>query len=418
MSKLEIASLNVRGLQDNNKRKRIFQTFRNSKFDIILLQETHSTDEDVVLWKKDWIGRAFFSSLNSTKSGVAILCKESKNFKAEFENSDKAGRIISVTIETQKNKFQITNVYAPNIPLQRKTFFDKLKCYVTPKYEIILGGDLNMVENLTMDRQGGNPNRQHLYGLEELNKIKQNCNLIDIWRIQHTFQTKFTYENNVLDFKSRIDRFYIWRDAKKNFSIRSDIIPNNISDHSMICLSLKNITTNKRGPSYWKLNTSILQNKEYKQKIETFWQHWQNKKNRYPDQTKWWDMAKIYIQGITKDFCIDYKEKQTELLLQYRAEIDLLYQQHPIDHEKLDQIQSNIDIIEERSLKGAMVRSRTKFIENEETPSKFFYAAESVFQKNKTIIALRDKSGKKVITDKGILKTAQTFMKSFIKKLK
>ena len=257
MSTLEIASLNVRGLQEYNKRKRIFQTFRNSKFDIILLQETHSIDEDVVLWKRDWIGRAFFSSLNSTKSGVAILCKESKNFKAEFENSDKAGRIISVTIETQKNKFQITNVYAPNIPLQRKTFFDKLKCYVTPKYEIILGGDLNMVENLTMDRQGGNPNRQHLYGLEELNEIKQNCNLIDIWRTQHNFQTKFTYENNIVDFKSRIDRFYIWK----------------ISDHRMVCLSLKNITTNKRGPSYWKLNTSILQNNGYKQKIETFWQH-------------------------------------------------------------------------------------------------------------------------------------------------
>ena len=133
-------------------------------------------------------------------------------------------------------------------------------------------------------------------------------------------------------------------------------------------------------------------------------------------QTKWWDMAKLYIQGITKDFCIDFKEKQTELLLQYRAEIDSLYQQHPIDHEKLDQIQSNIDIIEERSLKGAMVRSRTKFIENEETPSKFFYAAESVFQKNKTITALKDKSGKKVTTDKEILKTAQTFYEELYKK--
>ena len=31
--------------QLNNKRKRIFQTFCNSKFDIILLQETHTTDE-------------------------------------------------------------------------------------------------------------------------------------------------------------------------------------------------------------------------------------------------------------------------------------------------------------------------------------------------------------------------------------
>ena len=52
MSKVEIASLNVRGLQDN-KRKRIFQTFSNWKIDITLPWETHSTDEDVILWTKD-----------------------------------------------------------------------------------------------------------------------------------------------------------------------------------------------------------------------------------------------------------------------------------------------------------------------------------------------------------------------------
>ena len=63
-----------------------------------------------------------------------------------------------------------------------------------------------------------------------------------------------------------------------------------------------------------------------------------------------------------------------------------------------------------------MVRSRTKFIENEETPSKFFYAAESVFQKNKTITALKDKSGKIVTTDKEILKSAQTFCEELYKK--
>ena len=53
----------------------------------------------------------------------------------------------------------MTNIYDPNIPAQPKIFLEKLKCYVTPKYEVILGGDFNMVENLTTDRQGGNPNR-------------------------------------------------------------------------------------------------------------------------------------------------------------------------------------------------------------------------------------------------------------------
>ena len=99
-------------------------------------------------------------------------------------------------------------------------------------------------------------------------------------------------------------------------------------------------------------------------------------------------MAKLYIQGITKDFCIDFKQNQSELLAEYRTEIDSLYQQQPIDHKKIDEIQNNIEVIKERSVKGAMVQSRTKFIENKETPFKFLYAAESVFQKNKTITAL------------------------------
>ena len=63
-----------------------------------------------------------------------------------------------------------------------------------------------------------------------------------------------------------------------------------------------------------------------------------------------------------------------------------------------------------------MVRSRTKFTENEETPSKFFYAVELVFQKNKIITALKDTSGKKVTADKEILKTAQTFYQELYKK--
>ena len=94
-------------------------------------------------------------------------------------------------------------------------------------------------------------------------------------------------------------------------------------------------------------------------------------KNSFLDQTKWWDIAKRNIQGITKDFCIAFKEKQTDLLVEYKSEIDSLYQQLPIDHDKIDEIQNNIDLREQPFLKRAMVWRRTKFIENKETPSKF-----------------------------------------------
>ena len=57
---------------------------------------------------------------------------------------------------------------------------------------------------------------------------------------------------------------------------------------------------------------------------------------------------------------IDLKQKETELLIEYRAEIYSLYQQCPINHEQVDETQSKIDLIKQCSLKGAMVRSRTQ----------------------------------------------------------
>lgn len=39
-----------------------------------------------------------------------------------------------------------------------------------------------MVEDLFLDRQGGNPSNMHKLDLDRLNKIKQINDLVDIWR--------------------------------------------------------------------------------------------------------------------------------------------------------------------------------------------------------------------------------------------
>ena len=116
MEKLQIASLNVRGLQ-NKKRNRIFLYFKTKKFDVILLQETYSTPEDENEWKTEWEGPTFFSSLSNHKCGVMILCTNNKNkLKATYGNSCKAGRHLSIKIDTELQSYTIANIYAPNIP--------------------------------------------------------------------------------------------------------------------------------------------------------------------------------------------------------------------------------------------------------------------------------------------------------------
>ena len=113
-----------------------------------------------------------------------------------------------------------------------------------------------------------------------------------------------------------------------------------------------------------------------------------------PYQIKLWDMANIYVQGTTKDY-LNFKQKHMELLVEYRAETDSLNKQISKGNVKIDEIQNKIHVMKEHSLKGAIVRSATKFMKIEEAPSKLFYAAESVFHEKeaKTITVLKDKFG-------------------------
>ena len=60
MENLQIVSLNIRGLQNKNKRNRMFQYFKTKKIDIILLQETYSTVQDENEWKTEKEGPVFF----------------------------------------------------------------------------------------------------------------------------------------------------------------------------------------------------------------------------------------------------------------------------------------------------------------------------------------------------------------------
>ena len=236
MENLQIISLNARGLQNKNKTNMIFQNFEPKKYDVILLQETDSTQQEENVWKKEWEGPAFFSSLNNLKCGVAILCNNNSNkFKTTYQYSDKVGRLIAIKIETETCTLKVTNIYTPNIPKTRKRLFEKLETCIRNDTKHILGGDFNMVENIPQDRAGGNPTIQQ-YGIEHLQNIKTNKNMI-FDRKQHPAKKEYTYINNLADFKSRIDRFYITSDLETIFKTRTKIVQNYLSDHGMVQLS-------------------------------------------------------------------------------------------------------------------------------------------------------------------------------------
>ena len=64
MNSLNFHSFNVRGLRDHKKRWEIVHWLKKShrgKDYIHLLQETHSTENDVDTWRKEWGADIFLS---------------------------------------------------------------------------------------------------------------------------------------------------------------------------------------------------------------------------------------------------------------------------------------------------------------------------------------------------------------------
>ena len=64
-------------------------------------------------------------------------------------------------------------------------------------------------------------------------------------------------------------------------------------------------------------------------------------------------------------------------------ELQTLHIQKNKDQIKINTTEAEIEEMESHHYKGTMVRSRTKLIENEERPTKFFYATEKQNQNRK-----------------------------------
>ena len=59
-NKLKIFTINVNGLNQSNKRAKIFNYLKTNKIEITLPQETHSTKDTEKNWQKEWPGMSFW----------------------------------------------------------------------------------------------------------------------------------------------------------------------------------------------------------------------------------------------------------------------------------------------------------------------------------------------------------------------
>ena len=189
MQDFKIMSMNTRGLRDFEKRKEVFQYIKDKEFDIILLQETHSSDEIESLWSCQWGSKIYFSNKTSNSAGVAILLNPSKNINVTNYTRDNRGWMIAIEVEISEYKWVIVNFYGPND--------DDAKFYVEAwsllelldNDNIIYGGDFNM--NLEPCDKCGIFEVTKKW--EMLKEYMSEKDLVDVWQLLHPDSFQFTW---------------------------------------------------------------------------------------------------------------------------------------------------------------------------------------------------------------------------------
>lgn len=113
MENLNLVTLNANGMRSLTKRRAIFNDLRNTKSDIIFLQETHCNTQEEKIWLSEWGGPGYFCHGKSNARGVGILFSRSFNPKIQEQITDEEGRLLVLQITTGDNIITLANLYAP-----------------------------------------------------------------------------------------------------------------------------------------------------------------------------------------------------------------------------------------------------------------------------------------------------------------
>ena len=291
---VKIVSLNARGLANNDKRRQVLKWLENKKAKVICLQETHSTEAHEPFWHSEWPGNIFFSHGTSSARGTCILLHPSLPYTLHASVKDPNGRYVILDIEINGIRQTLSCIYGPNE--DNADFYINYVRLVEsfPNDNRVIGGDWNLVLDIELDKIGGRPTTNKK-SQEVIKNWMEETELIDIWRLQHPEDKKFTWQRkNPTKILCRLDFFLI------SFGLTEKIDSSEISygyktDHSLISLNYVPFQSS-RGKGFWKMNCNHLKDREYITKIKQVIAE-TAEINRSSNPHLRWDTIKMAVRG-------------------------------------------------------------------------------------------------------------------------
>ncbi|KAF8061861.1 Endonuclease/exonuclease/phosphatase [Lyophyllum atratum] len=247
---------------------------REKRIGILLVQETHLTDE-----RRDEIESLFekrlklFTSYDpdnpSGRGGVAVVLNRSlTNVQGVRSTEIIPGRALLIQTNWHlEEKMSILVVYAPNVTStdgrENAAFWTEIREFFTARPNLkvdLMAGDLNMVEDL-VDRL---PMRSDpLIATDALQDLTAKLGLVDGWRETFPTNKAYTLLHSSNGTQSRIDRIYISPQTMKtarDWKIEVTGVPN--ADHGMVSMQMAHQQAPEVGRGRWSIPPHVIADKE------------------------------------------------------------------------------------------------------------------------------------------------------------
>uniref|UniRef100_A0A8C0NLH5 RNA-directed DNA polymerase n=1 Tax=Canis lupus familiaris TaxID=9615 RepID=A0A8C0NLH5_CANLF len=363
-SYLSIVTLNVNGLNDPIKRRRVSDWIKKQDPSICCLQETHFRQKDTYSLKiKGW-RTIYHSNGPQKKAGVAILISDKLKFTPKTVVRDEEGHYIILKGSIQQEDLTILNIYAPNVGAAKyiNQLLTKVKKYLDNNTLIL--GDFNLALSI-LDRSS-----KHNISKETraLNDTLDQMDFTDIYRTLHPNSTEYTFFSSAHGTFSRIDHILGHKSGLNRYQ-KIGIVPCIFSDHNALKLELNRNKKFGSTSNTWRLRTILLKDKRVNQEIkEELKRFMETNENEDTTVQNLWDAAKAVLRGkyIAIQASIQKLERtQIQKLTLHIKELEKKQQIDPTPKRRreLIKIRAELNEIETRRTVEQINRTRSWFFE-------------------------------------------------------
>jgi len=175
------------------------------------------------------------------------------------------GHFIILKADIKDKTYVLINVYALNKDKDLISFFNNLLAVLQRENldteDNIRGGNFNCLLNPEIDKKGGILiQRKSVTGC--IDRLQNQLNLVDIWRIKNPDTRSFTWNQKSPRIFGCLD-YWLISNNLNDLVKSSDIIPAIRTDHDAISIEIGELKNELKDPGYWKVNCSMLKDEEY-----------------------------------------------------------------------------------------------------------------------------------------------------------